>query len=213
MKKSVSRLNKACKCFPCHSKLEDCTFCYCPFYPCGDDSRGNFVYTKDRRKIWSCQNCNWIHKESVVDEIFALIRVKHKPETIKADKNSREVGVIILSHGSKLKSANNTMADIISTVKKESGLKNVLSAYLQFHHPDLAKTVKRLVVKRCKKIIIMPFFLFKGNHVSFDVPKAIKNEIEKYPRIKFIYAQNLGPDKRLSEIVIERIRKEIGGHK
>ncbi|MDP1853919.1 MAG: CbiX/SirB N-terminal domain-containing protein [Candidatus Omnitrophota bacterium] len=167
------------------------------------------IYTRDKRKVWSCQNCNWIHQKSVVDEIFTLIRDRYKPQTIKPKAENSKTGVIILSHGSKLKNANNTMFTIVNTVKKELGLKNILSAYLQFHQPDLAKTVRRLAAKGCKKIIIVPFFLFKGNHVSLDVPKAIKEEKAKHPQVNFIYTHNLGPDTRLSEIVINRISEAI----
>ncbi len=205
MKKNILRLNKACKYFPCHSKLEDCTFCYCPFYPCGNGSRGNFIYTKDKRKIWSCQECNWIHQKSVVDNIFQLIRLEYRAPAVKPVKGPEKTGVIILSHGSKLKSANHTMIKLVSAVKKELGLKNIFPAYLQFHQPDLSKTVRHLAAKGCKKIIIVPFFLFKGNHVSLDVPNAVKKEKDKYPNVSFVYTHNLGPDARLYEIVIDRI--------
>jgi len=69
----AKRLNKACKYFPCHKGLEDCTFCYCPFYPCLDKKRGRYVYSK-KKAIWSCENCIWIHKKKVVDKIFKLLR-------------------------------------------------------------------------------------------------------------------------------------------
>ena len=74
------RLNKACKYFPCHKGLEDCTFCYCPFYPCLDKKRGKHVYSKKNKAIWSCENCNWIHKKKVVDKIFDLIRKNIIPQ-------------------------------------------------------------------------------------------------------------------------------------
>lgn len=74
-KKVISRANKACKYFPCHKNLDDCTFCYCPFYPCLDKNRGGeFVYSKEGKPIWSCQNCSWIHQKKVVDKIFSIIR-------------------------------------------------------------------------------------------------------------------------------------------
>lgn len=72
------RLNKACKYFPCHKGLEDCTFCYCPFYPCRNKKLGRNVYPKGKA-IWSCADCAWIHKKKVVDEIFELIKRNKKP--------------------------------------------------------------------------------------------------------------------------------------
>ena len=74
----VKRLNKACKYFPCHKGLEDCTFCYCPFYPCLDKKRGKYVYSGNKA-VWSCEDCNWIHKKKVVDGIFDLIRTNITP--------------------------------------------------------------------------------------------------------------------------------------
>jgi Zn-finger protein len=64
------RLNKACKFFPCHDKLEDCTFCYCPFYACGNKKRGKYVVNSNNNPVWDCSKCTWIHKKSVVDKIF-----------------------------------------------------------------------------------------------------------------------------------------------
>ncbi|MBA2123573.1 hypothetical protein B9J78_01315 [bacterium Unc6] len=73
--KSIKRINTACKYFPCHKRLQDCTFCYCLFYPCLDKALGEYVYLKkSKEKIWSCQSCNWIHKKSVVDKILKIIR-------------------------------------------------------------------------------------------------------------------------------------------
>jgi len=71
--KKPKRTNKACKYFPCHSKLQDCTFCYCPFYPCEDKKRGKYL-APPHEKIWSCKNCSWIHQTKIVDKIFDLIK-------------------------------------------------------------------------------------------------------------------------------------------
>lgn len=73
----VQRINEACKFFPCHKDMEDCTFCYCPFYPCKKETLGAYVKIGNKR-IWDCSNCAWIHQKDVVDRIFELIRQKLK---------------------------------------------------------------------------------------------------------------------------------------
>jgi Zn-finger protein len=73
--KRIRRVNVGCRFFPCHRELEDCTFCYCPFYPCLNEKLGEYVYSKKAgEKIWDCQHCVWIHKKSVVDKVFRIIR-------------------------------------------------------------------------------------------------------------------------------------------
>lgn len=205
----IKRTNEACKYFPCHKGLEDCTFCYCPFYPCLDTKRGNYVHSQKLNKnIWSCQNCNWVHKKEVVDKIFCLVnkdKVIFDPR--KKINNNKNIGIVIIAHGSKLKKANYLTYQIINAIKKKTGIKKVEPAYLQSFEPGLSKTVANLVNNGCKKIIIVPFFLLNGNHVTRDVPLAIQKEKEKFPKIKFVYAKNIGDDSRIIEIVLDRINE------
>lgn len=56
--------NEACEYYPCHSHPQNCAFCYCPFYPCGEGSTGG--YWIKEKGVWSCQNCEWIHKDETV---------------------------------------------------------------------------------------------------------------------------------------------------
>jgi len=65
--------NKKCAYFPCHSNLEDCTFCFCPLYPCEDVSRGGYWLISDKiegGKVWACEKCVWIHTKENVKNIL-----------------------------------------------------------------------------------------------------------------------------------------------
>jgi Zn-finger protein len=67
-------VNKNCEYFPCHEGIEDCTFCYCPFYPCLCEEKGKFtVSEKTGEAVWDCSGCVWIHKRSVVEEIYLFL--------------------------------------------------------------------------------------------------------------------------------------------
>ena len=61
--------NYECKYYPCHFYGQDCTFCYCPFYPCLIyDLGGDLVLTEDGY-IWSCKNCTYVHERNIAEEI------------------------------------------------------------------------------------------------------------------------------------------------
>ncbi len=57
--------NKECPYHPSHFTGQDCTFCYCPFYPCHDDDLGENIISKHGKDVWSCTNCLFIHKPEV----------------------------------------------------------------------------------------------------------------------------------------------------
>lgn len=63
--------NLGCEFYPCHSHPQNCTFCYCPFYPCGDSSTGGH-WIKEKG-VWSCEACDWIHEDETVRCIEAKL--------------------------------------------------------------------------------------------------------------------------------------------
>ena len=75
-------IDRSCKYYPCHhGDLEDCTFCFCPFYPCGDESTGGKWI---KGTTWSCEDCSWIHRTGVASRVLREIKRLgiNKPEDI-----------------------------------------------------------------------------------------------------------------------------------
>ncbi|RJS74865.1 hypothetical protein CW714_00985 [Methanophagales archaeon] len=73
-KKLVGR-DETCDYYPCHFRGQDCTWCFCPFYPCEDEQTGGeWVLKKDGGRIWSCSYCFWIHKSEVAKELWRAFR-------------------------------------------------------------------------------------------------------------------------------------------
>ncbi len=62
-----------CPYYPCHPSCQDqrCDFCYCPLYPCGDESLGKWLERENRGRIWSCEGCTLVHAPAVADYLTA----------------------------------------------------------------------------------------------------------------------------------------------
>lgn len=120
-----------------------------------------------------------------------------------------KTAVIILGHGSKLKMANYTIRKVAREIKSKRGLGIVKPAYLQLCQPSLQRTIKKITTMGCKRVIIVPFFLFMGNHVKRDIPKVIRQEAKIYKYVEFVYARHLGQDPRISDIVLDCINEAL----
>ena len=61
--KQIIGPNKQCEYHPCHVLLEDCTFCYCPFYPCFQKDTGGFekINSRTGKLVWACSSCIFPH--------------------------------------------------------------------------------------------------------------------------------------------------------
>lgn len=77
------KTGRDCKYYPCHFEGQDCTFCFCPFYPCLDEKRGKFIVGKKKKRVWTCKDCNDIHNQEIVERIIALLGEKTMDELNK----------------------------------------------------------------------------------------------------------------------------------
>jgi adenosylcobyric acid synthase len=65
--------NPECRYGPCHYEGQDCTYCFCPFHPCGDAELGEEI-TTSKGKYWSCLYCHLIHRTPVCRHIASRIK-------------------------------------------------------------------------------------------------------------------------------------------
>jgi adenosylcobinamide hydrolase len=54
-----------CPYFPCHFPGQCCDFCYCPFYPCGDEDLGQWVESSNGGRVWNCARCTLLHEPEI----------------------------------------------------------------------------------------------------------------------------------------------------
>lgn len=75
-KEFLEKAPSDCKYYPCHLPGHDCTFCFCPFYPCLDAKTGGryVISKKTGRDVWSCKKCDWIHKKDVSVSVLSELK-------------------------------------------------------------------------------------------------------------------------------------------
>lgn len=85
----------------------------------------------------------------------------------------------------------------------------VRPAYLQFMKPGLAEAIDAAVMKGARKIIIHPYFLASGFHVSRHIPLIIADARERHPGVDFLCTGHLGAHEKMAEVVLERIASAL----
>jgi adenosylcobyric acid synthase len=81
--------NKSCPYHPCHFTGQDCTFCFCPFYPCRDEALGQFIKSRRGSDIWECTYCLFIHRPDVGR--FVMSEIKRMSITDPKDPRIGEI--------------------------------------------------------------------------------------------------------------------------
>lgn len=75
-----------CNYYPCHHEGQDCTFCYCPFYPCNDpEVGGKEVISRKGAPVWSCKECHFLHTKEVSEYVHQRLRASGYDENTDLD--------------------------------------------------------------------------------------------------------------------------------
>jgi len=121
--------------------------------------------------------------------------------------------IVLVGHGSPKKDANNM--DVVGRMLHEAlhpGCSDecVLTSYLQFQSPTLEDALRAAVKNGTKKVIIHPYFLSAGMHVTKDIPGVIEGFRKSSPDIEFVCTEPLGVSRRLVDLVMERMDEAAG---
>ena len=123
-----------------------------------------------------------------------------------------QTGVIIICHGSRGERGIVEVPEALRRVTE--GVKSllppgveVIGAALQFNHPALEEAVASLAVRGVEQIVIMPYFLFSGRHITEHIPQLVEKLKNIYPEKQFIIANPLGSEEHFIGSVAKRIEE------
>jgi len=117
--------------------------------------------------------------------------------------------VLILGHGSMREEANKILFTIAGLLKKRVPDKMIQPAFMQFGKPDFFDGAEECIDAGAKRIIVLPYFLASGDHVTKDIPGMIEKISNKYPEVKFIFTKPIGIHNALIGVLAERIVDSI----
>ena len=109
--------------------------------------------------------------------------------------------VIILGHGSRNAGADEAIRMVVDGVKKAGSFDVVEHAFLQYVPPSPYEVIERCAGQNVERIVIVPFFLQAGTHVTKDVPTLLDKARKEYPKIEIIVTDYVGVHPLMAKVV------------
>ena len=120
-----------------------------------------------------------------------------------------KTAVLLIGHGSRARNANDALIHVVDHFQKAWPHRILKAAFLEISPPSIPEGIDLCVAEGAERIIVIPYFLFRGNHVKVDLPVFIKEGRKKYPDIDVILGPHLGFHPKIIEIVDERIQQVL----
>lgn len=128
-------------------------------------------------------------------------------------------GLILVGHGSRVPESMGIYEEIARKVASLSDYE-VEVGYMKHGRPTITEALKGHIEKGLKRIVVVPLFLLPGLHVQEDIPILLglregeSDEFDGAPvavpeDVEIIYANHIGADPRLAEVVLDRVIEVI----
>jgi precorrin-8X/cobalt-precorrin-8 methylmutase len=114
-------------------------------------------------------------------------------------------GILVVSHGSPLTEANERFVALVGRIAARLDADNLRPAFFSLARPNIADRVAELAARGVRRIVLLPYFLYAGQHVTHDIPALLDECRRQFPAVAFEVLPTLESDPALEDLVVERL--------
>jgi sirohydrochlorin ferrochelatase len=119
-----------------------------------------------------------------------------------------KTAVIILGHGSRSGGADEAIKQIAAEVRRAGNFLLVEHAFLQYVQPALPETLETCIRQGANNIVIIPFFMQAGAHVTRHVPDLVEKAKKRHPEVNIAVTDYVGTHPLMTKIVEDLVKKQ-----
>ncbi len=126
-----------------------------------------------------------------------------------AQQAPTSIGIVIIDHGSRREESNALFSEMVSWFRANSEFTIVEEAHMEIATPDLQTAMRSCVEQGATTVIIHPYFLAPGRHVSEDIPKIAKEAAADFPQLNCIVTAPIADHPLMFRVMDDRVTEAI----
>jgi sirohydrochlorin ferrochelatase len=111
--------------------------------------------------------------------------------------------ILLVSHGSRSSKTKKEIEALVKRIKARSALKIIRYAFLEIESPSIPEGISRCVDEGASDILLLMNFLNAGRHMDADIPAIVKEERQKYPKVKISMSKPVGQHEKIVDLFLD----------
>ncbi len=121
--------------------------------------------------------------------------------------------LLLIAHGSRRPEANADLEFVAADMRRRNLFAFVQCSFLELAEPDILTGGVKCVEAGATTVVLLPYFLSPGRHVTEDLTAARDQLAVEFPQVRFTLAAPLAGHPKLLEVVAERAAEVADGLK
>ncbi len=119
--------------------------------------------------------------------------------------------LLLVAHGSRRPQSNNEVLLLTQKLKNHCSQQYPIihGAFLELADPTIPDGIQQCITDGATTVVVLPYFLNSGSHVTQDVPAIIETAQSSYPMIDIKLAQHLGASEMMLELLISSANQAL----
>lgn len=112
--------------------------------------------------------------------------------------------LLVVAHGSRREASNDEVRKLAEVISAKAGnrFKMVVPAFLELASPSIPDGIEYCVQAGASEVVVLPYFLSAGRHVSQDIPAEVDIKRKEYPQLPISIAAYLGSDEGIADLML-----------
>jgi sirohydrochlorin ferrochelatase len=111
--------------------------------------------------------------------------------------------LVVLDHGSRRPEAHAHLERIAEGIRQRAPEVRVYVAHMELAAPSLHEAIDACVRDGATEVVVLPFFLVPGLHLTEDIPALVREATARHPDLGVEVAAPLGEAEGIADLVLE----------
>jgi sirohydrochlorin ferrochelatase len=113
--------------------------------------------------------------------------------------------LVLAAHGSRREASNLEVKSLAQRLKaaERGAFRHIEAGFLEIASPTIPEAIQFCVQAGASTVVVVPYFLSAGRHVSEDVPGIVDRISPQYPGTAIHIAKHIGASDAMTRLILE----------